>query len=49
MDERSGKVSLRTKAAFSVGALDEAVMSAAGVATMLFYNQVLGVSAYLRL
>jgi Na+/melibiose symporter-like transporter len=45
--ERTQKVPLWTKIAFSTGALDEAVMGAAGVATMLFYNQVLGVSAYL--
>lgn len=47
MTARTEKVTLKTKLAFSAGALDEAVMSAAGVATMLFYNQVLGVSAYL--
>ena len=47
MTARTEKVTLKTKFAFSAGALDEAVMSAAGVATMLFYNQVLGVSAYL--
>ena len=47
MTVRTEKVPLKSKVAFSVGALDEAVMGAAGVATMLFYNQVLGVSAYL--
>lgn len=39
-----GKVPLRTKLAFSSGALEEAMIGAAGIATMLFYNQVLGVS-----
>ena len=47
MAERADSVSLKTKIAFSTGALEEAAVSAAGVATMLFYNQVLGVSAYL--
>ena len=47
MDTRStqrGKVPLRTKLAFSSGALEEAMIGAASIATMLFYNQVLGVS-----
>ena len=47
MTERTERVPLKTKIAFSTGALDEAVMGAAAVATMLYYNQVLGVSAYL--
>lgn len=42
-----GKVSLKTKLAFSAGALEEAMLGAAGIATMLFYNQVLGVSPLL--
>ena len=42
-----GKVSLKTKLAFSSGALEEAMISAAGVATMVFYNQVLGVDPWL--
>ena len=37
----------RTKIAFSAGALEEAMVSAASITTMLFYNQVLGVSAAL--
>ena len=37
----------RTKIAFSSGALEEAMVSAASITTMLFYNQVLGVSAAL--
>lgn len=45
--ERTGKVSPKTKTAFAAGSLEEAVMAAAGIVTMLFYNQVLGVSAYL--
>ena len=44
---RRGKVPLGTKLAFSSGALEEAMVGAAGVATMIFYNQVLGVSAAL--
>ena len=47
MTARVDKVPLKTKIAFSSGALEEAAVSAAGVATMLFYNQVLGVSASL--
>ena len=47
MAARTDRVPWRTKIAFSAGALEEAAISAAGVATMLFYNQVLGVSAYL--
>ena len=42
--DRRGKVTLRTKLAFSSGALEEAMLGAAGIATMIFYNQVLGVS-----
>ena len=42
-----GPVSLKTKLAFSSGALEEAMIGAAGIATMVFYNQVLGVSAAL--
>jgi len=48
MDARSsqrGKVTPRTKLAFSSGALEEAMIGAASIATMLFYNQVLGVGA----
>ena len=44
---RNRKVPLRTKLAFSSGALQEAAVAAAGIATMLFYNQVLGLPAYL--
>ena len=47
MTERTERVPLKTKIAFSTGALDEAVMGAAAVATMLYYHPVLGVSAYL--
>ena len=47
MTERNNKVVLKTKIAFSTGALEEAAVSAASIATMVFYNQVLGVSAYL--
>ena len=39
-----GQVSVKTKLAFSSGSLEEAMIGAAGVATMIFYNQVLGVS-----
>ena len=47
MSERKRKISLKTKLGFSSGALDEAMIAAASVATMIFYNQVLGVSAAL--
>ena len=47
MTGRDGKVSPGTRIAFSTGALEEAAIGAASVATMVFYNQVLGVSAYL--
>ncbi len=39
-----GIVPLKTKLAFSSGSLEEAMIGAAGIATMIFYNQVLGVS-----
>ena len=42
-----GKVPLRTKLAFSSGALEEAMVGAASIATMVFYNQVLGVDPWL--
>jgi len=44
---RNRKLSVRAKIAFSSGSLEEAMVGAAGVATMVFYNQVLGVSAVL--
>ena len=37
-----GQVSVKTKLAFSSGSLEEAMIGAAGVATMIFYNQVRG-------
>jgi len=42
-----GKVSLKTKLAFSSGSLEEAILGAASIGTMVFYNQILGVSASL--
>lgn len=42
--ERKRKLSIRTKLAFASGSLEEAMVLAANVATMIFYNQVLGVS-----
>ena len=42
--DRKRKVPLRTKLAYSSGTLNEAVVSAAGIATLIYYNQVLGVS-----
>ena len=45
--ERSRRISLRTKLAFSAGSVEEAMVGAASFATMLFYNQVLGLSASL--
>ena len=39
MIDRSRRLPLRTKLAFSAGALEEAMVGAASMATMLFYNQ----------
>jgi len=47
LSERNRKLSVRAKIAYSSGSLEEAMVGAAGVATMVFYNQVLGVSAAL--
>ena len=44
---RRRKLSRPAKLAFASGSLEEAMVGAAGIATMLFYNQVLGVSAAL--
>ena len=41
------KVPTRTRVAFSTGAFEEAAIGAAGIATMVFYNQVLGVDPWL--
>ena len=41
---RRRKLSVRTKVLFASGALQEAVVTAGGIATVLFYNQLLGVS-----
>ena len=41
---RRRKLSIRTKVLFASGALQEAVVTAGGIATVLFYNQLLGVS-----
>jgi GPH family glycoside/pentoside/hexuronide:cation symporter len=46
-DAPRGRITLKTKLAFSSGSLEEAMLGAAGIATMIFYNQVLGVSAAL--
>lgn len=42
--DRKRKLPLRTKLAFSSGGLQEATVGAAGITTMIFYNQVLGLS-----
>lgn len=42
--DRRRRVPLRTKLAFASGSIEEAMVTAAGVATMIYYNQVLGVS-----
>jgi GPH family glycoside/pentoside/hexuronide:cation symporter len=47
MSERNRQISARTKFSFASGSLEEAMITAASVATMIFYNQVLGVSAAL--
>jgi Na+/melibiose symporter-like transporter len=44
---RKRKLSLQTKLAFSSGGFQEAAVAAAGMTTLLFYNQILGVSASL--
>jgi len=44
---RHRKLAPLAKLAFASGSLEEAMVGAAGIATMLFYNQVLGVSAAL--
>jgi len=44
---RDRRLPIRTKLAFASGSLEEAMLGAAGIATMIFYNQVLGVSAAL--
>lgn len=41
---RRRKLSVRTKLLFASGAMQEAVVTAGGIVTVLFYNQVLGVS-----
>lgn len=41
---RRRKVPVRTKLFFASGAFQEATIVAAGIVTVLFYNQVLGVS-----
>lgn len=43
--DRRRKVSLKTKLLFASGALQEATVTAGGIVTILFYNQVLGVPA----
>lgn len=45
--DRRRKVPVRTKLLFASGAFQEATIVAAGTVTVLFYNQVLGVSAAL--
>ena len=43
-DTRRRKLSVRTKLIFASGALQEATVTIGGIATVLYYNQVLGVS-----
>ena len=47
IDTRHRKLSVKTKLLFASGGLQEAVVSAGGIVTVLFYNQVLGISAAL--
>ena len=42
--DRRRKISTRTKLLFASGTLQEAVVTAGGLTTILFYNQVLGVA-----
>ena len=44
LTDRRRKVPIRTKLLFSFGTLQEATVTAGGITTMLFYNQVLGLS-----
>jgi Na+/melibiose symporter-like transporter len=44
---RKRRISLRTKLGFASGSLEEAMVTAAQAITMIYYNQVLGVSAAL--
>lgn len=44
VNSRNRKLPLRTKLVFSSGALQEAMVTAAGITTMILYNQILGVS-----
>ena len=41
---RRGKIGLGVKLAFSLGSLETAIVAAAGVTTLVYYNQVLGLS-----
>lgn len=43
--QRRRKVPLRTKVLFASGALQEATVTIAAMITVLYYNQVLGLSA----
>ena len=45
--DRKRKLTVRTKLAFASGSLEEALVGAADVATILFYNQVMGLPAAL--
>ena len=42
--DRRRKISVRTKLLFASGSLQEAVVTAGGLTTILFYNQILGVA-----
>ena len=44
LTDRRRKVPIRTKLLFAFGTLQEATVTAGGITTLLFYNQVLGVS-----
>ncbi len=43
-DNRDRKLSVKAKVLFAFGAIQEGVVSAGGIVTLIFYNQVLGVS-----
>ena len=45
--QQRGIISVKTKLMFSSGALEEAMLGAASIVTMVFYNQILGASAAL--
>ena len=46
-DNRERRIATRTKLAFSAGSIEDSIIGAASLTTIIFYNQVLGLSAAL--